>query len=186
MSGATAATYLSIASAAMGAISAMEQADAAERQAQAQKQQADYNAEVSRLQANDAINRGNVAAEQQRNKIKMIQGTQRAAMGGSGGNVDAGSFADIQLDTVVLGETDAQNIRTNSLREAWGFKNQATNYTMAGNEALRVGEEKANYYRGQAMGSLLTGVGSAGKSMGWFNTVSPNASSGTGLKFPKS
>jgi hypothetical protein len=127
-----------------------------------------------------------VAAEQQRKKVAMIQGAQRAAMGGSGGNVESGTFADIQLDTATLGETDAQNIRTNSLREAWGYKNQATNYTMAGEEALRSGAEKANYYRGQAVGSILTGASSVSKSMGWFDAKpSPNAGSGTGIKWPR-
>lgn len=184
MSGATTATYLALAATAVSAYSSMQAADAAERQGQAQKQQADYNAEVSRLQGLDAINRGNAAAEQQRRKVLQIQGAQRAAMGASGGNVETGSFADIQLDTATLGETDAQNIRTNSLREAWGYKAQSTNYTMAGQEALRAGEEKANYYRGQAAGTLLTGTSIYGKSMGWFDAKpSATASTGTGLKW---
>lgn len=184
MSAATTATYLAIAATTVSAYSSMQAADAAERQGQAQKQQADYNAEVARLQGIDAVNRGNVAAEQQRKKVAMIQGAQRAAMGGSGGNVETGTFADIQLDTATLGETDAQNIRTNSLREAWGYKNQATNYAMAGEEALRSGAEKANYYRGQAAGTVLTGASTVGKSMGWFDAKpSPNAGSGTGLKW---
>lgn len=181
MSAATAATYLAIAATAVSAYSSLEAADAAERQGKAQKQQADYNAEVARLQGIDSINRGNVAAEQQRRKIAQIQGAQRAAMGGSGGDVESGSFADIQLDTVTLGETDAQNIRTNALREAWGFKNQQQNYVMAGDEALRSSEEKANYYRGQAAGTILTGASTVGKSMGWFDskpTVDPNKNLG--------
>lgn len=183
MSGATTATYIALASAAVGAYSSMQAADAAEKQGIRQKQQADYNAEVSRLQGMDAINRGNAASEQQRMKVRQMQGAQRAAMGGSGGDVDAGTFGDIQLDTLTLGETDAQNIRTNALREAWGYKAQATNYTMAGDDALASASEKASYYRGQAYGTLLTAGGKFGKSMGWFDsTPNPNASSGTGLK----
>lgn len=184
MSGATTATYLAIAATAVSVNNSMQAAAAAERQGAAQKAQSDYNAAVADMQAKDSINRGNVAMEAQRMKVAQIQSAQRAAMGGSGGLVDSGSFADIQLDTATFGAQDVQNIRTNSLREAWGFKTQEANYTMAGEEALRTASEKANYYRGEAMGTLLTGGSKVGQSMGWFKPdVSPNASSGTGLKF---
>lgn len=184
MSGATTATYLAIATTALAVNNSMNAAAAAERQGQAQKNQADYNAKVSDMQAKDSINRGNVAMEQQRLKVAQMQGAQRAAMGGSGGLVDSGSFADIQLDTATFGAQDVQNIRTNSLREAWGLQTQQTNFTMQGEEALRSADEKANYYRGEAAGTLLTGASKVGTSMGYFKpSVSPNASSGTGLKF---
>lgn len=169
MSGYSTAVYIALSTAA-AAYSSMQAADAAEKQAQAQKNQADYNAEAARLQGVDAVNRGNAAAEQQRLKVARIQGAQRAAMGGSGGDIESGSFADIQLDTATLGEQDAQNIRTNSLREAWGYKTQQQNYIMSGDEAMRSGKEKANYYRSQAVGTVLTGAGKAGKSMGWFDS----------------
>ena len=130
MSGATTATYLMVAA---SAASTLMQMQAADQQARAAQDTAAYNANVSRLQAKDAINRGNIEAERQRVKAQQIAGAQRAAMGASGAQTDSGSFANVLLDTATTGELDAQAIRTNALRQAWGHENQATMDLYEGN-----------------------------------------------------
>lgn len=177
---------LMAASTALGAMNALNAADAAEAQAQSQKQQADYNANIASLQAKDAVNRGNIDTERQRVKAQQVLAAQRAAMGASGVETESGSFASVLLDTATTGEQDAQTIRTNAMREAWGFENQVAGFNMAGDAALAAGDAKAAQLRTEALGTVLTGASKIGSKMGWFDTVSPTASSGTGLKMPKS
>lgn len=140
------------------------------------KRQAEYNQKVADMQAKDAINRGNIEMEKQRMKTEQVKGAQRAAMGAAGVDSTSGSFANVLLDTATMGEKDAQTIRTNALREAWGYENQAEEYGMEADAAERAGTMNA-------FGTVLTGGSKIGKSMGWFDPApSPNASSGTGLK----
>lgn len=155
-------TALMVASTAVSAMGAMEAASAREREA-------DYNRQVSEMKARDAINRGNIDAEQQRMKAAKVSGAQRAAMGASGAVVDSGSFADILVDTATMGEKDAQNIRTNAMREAWGYESQAESYKLQKQRARIEGEYAA-------MGTMLTSGSRIGSKMGWFN------SSGSGAK----
>jgi hypothetical protein len=82
---------------------------------------ADYNAHVSDLQAQDAIERGAQDEARYRLQIKSTIGAQR--VGFAGGNVDVGfgSPVDVAADTAHTGELDALTIRNNAARTAWGF-----------------------------------------------------------------
>lgn len=163
------AAILSAVGSAVQVMGAMQAADDA-------RKQAEYNQKVADMQARDAINRGNIEMEKQRVKTEQVMGAQRAAMGAAGIDSTSGSFANVLLDTATMGEKDAQTIRTNALREAWGYEQQSEEYGM---EAEAV-STAASY---NAFGSLLTGASNVGSKMGWFDAkVSPNASSGTGLK----
>lgn len=147
---------------ALAAASTAIQAMGAMEAAAAKKREADYNAQVADMKAKDAINRGNIEAEAQRTKTAKVSGAQRAAMGASGAVVDSGSFGDILLDTATTGEKDAQTIRTNAMREAWGYENQSESYTLAGQRAETEGTWAA-------AGSLITGGSKIGAKMGWFD-----------------
>lgn len=146
---------LAVASSAVQAMGAMEAAAAKQREA-------DYNRQVSEMKARDAINRGNIEAEAARTKGDKVAGAQRAAMGASGGVVGSGSFGDILLDTATTSEKDAQTIRTNALRESWGYENQAESFKLQGETAATEGQYAV-------MGSLLTGTSKVGSKMGWFD-----------------
>ena len=146
-------TAVAIAGSAMTAYGQIQQGRAAEKAAE-------YNAEVANIQAKDAINRGNIEAEKQSLKAQQVAGAQRAAMGASGAQVDSGSFADILLDTATTGEKDAQTIRTNAMRQAWGLESQAEIDLYQGKQA-----KVASQYA--AAGTLITGASSAASRMGW-------------------
>lgn len=130
------------------------------QQGKAAEKAAEYNAEVANMQAKDAINRGNIEAEAQRTKEAKVAGAQRAAAGASGAVVDSGSFADVVLDTVTTGERDAQTIRTNAMRQAWGLESQADIDLYSGRQAKAASQTAA-------AGTLLTGASSVGMKMGW-------------------
>jgi hypothetical protein len=111
---------------------------------------ADYNAEVAKSQAKDAINRGSIAMGEQRTKTAQLIGAQHVAMGASGIVPDEGSFGDLLAQSAAFGERDAQRIRDNTQREALGYKSQATIDEMQGSQALNAG-----IFKGAE--SLLTG-----------------------------
>lgn len=109
------------------------------QQGQQQKALDSYNADLAHVQETDALRQGAVAEERQRQKVRQIMGSQTAAMGASGGVVGSGSFGNILDQTATFGEQDAQQIRTNALRSAWGFGSQATADNYMGNVAASNG-----------------------------------------------
>lgn len=129
---------------------ASSQADAMKSQGEYQKTVADFNAQLSELQAQDAIDRGGKEAQQVKMQAKQMIGSQRAVMAANGVSVDTGSAAEVQADTQKMATQDAITIRNNAAREAWGYKTQALNYTTQGNMAKNAGAVNAG-------NTLLTG-----------------------------
>jgi hypothetical protein len=140
------------------------------QQGQSQKKQyayqaavAENNAKVAEWNAQDAIERGEIAEKQHRLKVSQVQGKQRSALASGGVEVDAGSALDVLEDTAYFGEMDALTIRSNSQREAYKYKVNAQNkraqaglYSMTGRSAATAGNIGA-------AGSLLSGVSSGAK-----------------------
>jgi len=75
-------------------------------------------------------------------------------MATTGLEVDSGSFGDILADTAKFGELDAQTVRTNALKEAWGLQIDATNDRLQGSMAGKAGKMNA-------AGTLLSGASQA-------------------------
>ena len=96
------------------------------QQGQQQKALNNYNADLAHVQETDSLRQGAVAEERQRQKVRQILGAQSAAMGASGGVAGSGSYGNVLDQTATFGEQDAQQIRTNALRSAWGFGSQST------------------------------------------------------------
>jgi hypothetical protein len=133
---------------------------------QAAKAAGDYNAAVARnnqivaeRQAQDALARGEVAETEQRRKVRMLASSQRAALGASGVQLDAGTPLDLLGDTAAMGELDALTIRNNAEREAYGYRVQGVNFgaeaglqTMRGNNAMSGALMSAG-------GTVLSGAG---------------------------
>lgn len=111
------------------------QADALKMQGQFQKQQFEANARIAEIQGKDAIRRGENEAQAIQGKTESLIGTQRAALGAQGIEVDSGSARDIQVDTAGLGALDQLTVKNNAMREAWGYKVQAANLTGQANVA---------------------------------------------------
>jgi hypothetical protein len=154
-------------------------------QGQYNKKIANYNADVARIQAQDALDRGTDQEQRFRVGVRRMIGAQRVGYASQGVDVNRGSAVDIQADAQRLGELDALEIRSNAAREAWGYKVQATNYqnqgrmaamsgTMGAISSLAVGgaQSYAMYSAFNAAGAFNTtgtgGAGSAGRMSGNF------------------
>lgn len=124
------------------------------QQGRTEEKIARYNASALDQQAQRVSESGAVAEQTQRMKVQQLLASQTVAAGASGADVSSGSFGDVMDDTAVFGELDAQTIRMNAGREAWGLKTQG--------QALRY-QGKAAKARGVtgAIGTALTGFASA-------------------------
>lgn len=142
-----AATTIAAAGSVMGGIQAKQQANY-------QAQIAQRNAGLAEQSAKDALDRGQVAEQQQYRRTAQLSGAQRAAMAANGIDPDSGSGAAIQLDTASLGAQDAQTIRENAMRETKGYEINAANYT-----AQAVADRQAG------KGALIGGLFKAGSTI---------------------
>jgi hypothetical protein len=133
-----------------GAAGAYSQSQAMAGQAGFEKRAAHQNAAFADERAEDALQRGGKAAAEHMRRTAELQGSQRAAYAGQGVDVSAGSAADVISDTATLGARDAETIRQNAYREAWGHRVDAANLRTRGNLAGIAG-------KGQARQTLLTG-----------------------------
>lgn len=132
-----------------------------------EKQAGDYNSQIAAQNAAladqsaaDAKQRGEIEARKHSLKVRAMIGDQRASMAAQGVNVNSGSSLDITSDTANWGAYDAETIRANAAREAWGFNVQATNYrnnarlsrmtsnSRASNTLLTSGIEAFKIYKG--------------------------------------
>lgn len=145
-------------------VGGLTEASAAKSQANYQKQQYEQNAVLAEMQAQDAIRRGDKDAAQVISKGKRMAGEQRAALAASGVDVNYGSAAELQDETLSLSERDATTARINAWREAWGYKTQANNYAGQGSfaQAAGIGKAKNSVMTGgmQALGQGAQAYGS--------------------------
>ncbi|CAN5192135.1 hypothetical protein BH10PSE6_BH10PSE6_16920 [soil metagenome] len=175
MSAATTAAVASMALSAVGTgMSFMGQINA---QAAAGAQQA-YMVQLARQrqqlaeqQARDAVLRGQIAEQKQRDLTGQRIGTQTAMLAAQGTDLE-GSPTDILADTARAGEQDALTHRANAAREAWGYQVEAAGF--AADAALRESFEPS--YLG-AGASLLLGASSIADKWSKFKSTEPNNSS---------
>ncbi|WP_445505061.1 virion core protein, T7 gp14 family [Microvirga sp. G4-2] len=149
----------SVASAAVGAVGAIQQGNAT---AAANKYQAavnENNAILAQRNADDARKRGEVAEEEHRRKVAQLQGRQSAVMAANGLDLTSGSPLDILADTAQMGELDALTIRNNAEREAKGHQAQGMNFRAEAelNRASAKSAKTAGMIG--AVGSVVSGIG---------------------------
>ena len=120
-------------------ISAVSTVNAAGNEADAVRQKSEYqtkvyesNANISQINAEGAISRGETAASRIRQTGESIIGSQRAAYAGQGVDVNTGTASQVQQETKTLSALDSLTARNNAWREAWGYKVEALNATRAG------------------------------------------------------
>lgn len=142
-----AATSLLAASAAVGGgsslLSAYQQSQALKAQAQYQKDQADTNARLDDMAADEATRRGATESNKAIRQGDQMVSEQRAASAAQGIDINTGSSGDIQSETDALSHQDAEIIKNNAWREAWGFNTQAIDYRNQGKLALVAGNNAA-------------------------------------------
>ena len=112
---------------------------------------AEINAKAAEFEAQDALKRGDEAANAQRRRTRQLLGEQRVALAGQGISTTSGTALALQEETQAVGETEALTIKNNAWREAWGLKSEA--------EASRAkGRFARTSSRFQSRNNLLTGV----------------------------
>jgi hypothetical protein len=109
-----------------------------------------FNAKMAELNATDARQRGDAAVGSEEVRLRQTQGAARAAAGGAGVDVAAGTSAsDVLLNNQTTGMQDMAIIRSNAIKAAFGFQAEA------GDDRLKaaVTERTAN---NEAFGTLAT------------------------------
>ena len=139
-------TALMIGSTLMGGVGAIQQGQAASASAKYNAQVADMNAKMADRAAKDALERGKLEEQKQRQNTAGLMGQQTAAMAANGLDLTFGSPLDTLVDTATLGELDALTIRSNSYREERDIKQQGANY-----------RGQASMYRAQGSSALTGG-----------------------------
>ena len=165
------AAYLPMASlgmqaagAAMGTVGSYYSAQNTKSNLQMQANLADTNAQIAELGAQSALAQG--AKEEQRSRLQTtaLKKSQRVAMAANGVDLGQGSAAEILTSTDLMGDIDANTIKANAVRNAWGYRTQATNYQ---NQALMNRASAGAISPGAgAVASLLGSAGSVGRS--WY------------------
>lgn len=140
------ATAVGVASAVGAGMSAYGQYQAG----QTQKALGDYNANVRQVQAQEVTQQGMVAVDQQRARVRQVLGEQSVQAAAGGAVAGSGTFADLGTETAQYGEMDAQNLRLNALKQAWGLNAEAGIQRMEGDLGAKSGTFNA-------LGGLLTG-----------------------------
>lgn len=129
---------------------------------------AKYNARQMENEATRTRNKGLESEQIQREKTAQLKSRQRAQLGASGVDLEAGSALALQEDTDTLGEADALRIRTAYQDKAQVLDDQST-LTLAQGEAA---EDAGN------MGAFTSLLGGGAQVAGkWYQ---PGSSAGQG------
>lgn len=150
ISATTAAIITAVAAAAGAGVSAYSADQAGDRA----KEAADVNEKNAKAQAHVALQNGAIEAADKKEKARRIAATQAEAASAAGLRIDSGTPLALLTETAGLGEYDAQVVRNNAQKQAYGYLAQGGVYRMQGEAAASAG--KLN-----AAGTFLGGVASA-------------------------
>lgn len=181
---ATAATLVSVGA---SVISGVSQISAAQQQADAQRQQAAYNAQVAEnnriiaeQNAEYATRAGLAKAAQESLKGRIQLGKIKAAQAASGIVTDSGSALDVQEGAREANVLDTATVLHNDQLEAYGYRSQAQNFEAQKRLKILEGEQAdAGPGTMAGLGTILSGVGSAGAKWAAANPSSPKAPTGS-------
>lgn len=160
---ASTAAYISLGTTVIGTglqiMGQMQQGAAASKQAAYQAAVARNNSILAERAAQDAIERGKIAADRKKLETRQLLGRQRAVLAGNNVVVDEGSALDITTDTAGIGKLDELTILNNAEREAAGFRAQGMNFSaQAGLYDASGAAARASAITG-AVGSAISGAG---------------------------
>ena len=146
-------TALTIGSTVRGGLGQIQQGQATAASARYNAQVSDMNAKLADKAAKDALERGAVEEQKQRQKIAQVIGAQTA-----------GPPLDLLVATATMGELDALTIRANTAREERDIRQQGENYRgQAGMYRASASSAETGGFLG-AMGTVLGGGANAYKS----------------------
>ena len=138
--------------------------------AQAQKQSADYQAKVAAdnaatatQNANYTMASGEQAAAIAEQKTRAQMGAIESAQGSSGVDINSPTAQAVRTSTSEIGALDAQTIRSNAARAAYGYQTQSTNFTNQQNLDVQTGNNASTSGYINAGAGILSAAGSAAK-----------------------
>lgn len=171
---------------AMQVMGAMDQAEAQRNQYNYQAQVARNNATMAEYQARDVLERGQREEQNRRLKTAAMFGDQRAQLAANGVDLGEGSATELLTTTKFMGENDALTIRNNAARDAWGYRNKAQGFldeasmkrgtadaidpTMAGATSMltSAGSVADSWYKAKKSGNYQVGTkGYSGNYLEW-------------------
>ena len=88
---------------------------------------AEANAAIAEVGAQSELARGQREEQNVRMRTAQLKGSQRAALAANGVDVGEGSALNILDSTDYMGEVDANTVRANAIRSAWGYRTQGMN-----------------------------------------------------------
>jgi hypothetical protein len=112
----------------MSALGAYNGAQSNKLTLQGQADIAEINSRMSETTAQSTLLAGQREEQKSRIATANLKGTQRASLAANGVDLGVGSAENILTTTDVMGEIDANTIKDNAIRSAWGYRTQAVNY----------------------------------------------------------
>lgn len=97
------------------------------------------NARLAEGRAKDTLRRGEKEYQQHKMRVAGQRSAQENALARNGVDLGFGSAAAILTGTDYLGEVDAETIKANAVREAWGHRLEASNLNASAEGAAMTG-----------------------------------------------
>lgn len=155
----------------VSAMGASEAADAKAATASYQSQVAANNAKVAQQDATLEIQSGEIATVNKGLQTRARVGSQKAAQGASGIDVNSGSAVDVRAGTEEIGMLDALTVRSDAAKRAYAQQVSASNATSQ--STLLKSEAQQDETAGDfaVAGTLLSGASSVGSSWSKYQTL---------------
>lgn len=131
------------------------ESQSARQQGEFEFRQAQFNARISELNANDALRRGDEDAKDFRLQGKQLLGSQRVALASSGVELDTGSALEVDLDTRKSIRMNEFRIKNNAWREAYGFRANAYGERIGGLASLFAGRNESRAIKARTVGQII-------------------------------
>lgn len=125
---AQASTAMNVGGAANSAVGAYYGASMQKQNLKFSAAMAEINARVAELGAQSALLQGQSEVAKLTMQAGQLKSRQKVAMAANGIDLGVGNAAEVQASTDLMKEIDANTLKANAMRNAWGYRNQALNY----------------------------------------------------------
>lgn len=153
-------------------LGALKQGSAASSAAHTRAAVQTNNATIARQNAERAAQVGEEKAAMSQRDTRAKIGAMEASQAASGVDINNGSALDVRASETEFGQLDAQTIRSNAAREAYGYQTQATNM----DSAASMSKAEAKNAKTSGFMNAATVLGTAlGSSDNWGSRASSTA-----------
>lgn len=150
-----------VAAAAASTAGAVAQGNAAKKASDAQAEQDVKNAQLADMAAKDAIRQGGVDAAAARAEGTEVISAQRVGFATSGVDVNSGTAGTTQVLTRQLSDFEAETIKVEAAKDAWGLRTQGLNYEKQSKVRREIGRQAQLGGFLSATGYAFQGIGGA-------------------------